>query len=49
MEYKCINGHDKCKEMLPCKECPYCELKVKKENKWVQFSSSETLISDMKN
>lgn len=24
--YKCVQGHDLCHTMLPCKECPYCEL-----------------------
>lgn len=23
--YRCVQGHDKCAEMYPCKECPYCE------------------------
>lgn len=25
--FKCVNGHDRCKEMTPCQECPYCEIK----------------------
>jgi hypothetical protein len=25
IEYKCVNGHDRCNQMLPCEECPYCE------------------------
>lgn len=25
LEYRCIHGHDKCAEMYPGPECPYCE------------------------
>lgn len=25
MEYKCVNGHDRCNEMYSGPECPYCE------------------------
>lgn len=24
-EYRCVQGHDKCAEMYPGPECPYCE------------------------
>ena len=24
-KYKCINGHDRCAQMLPGPDCPYCE------------------------
>lgn len=24
-KYRCVNGHDKCNEMLPGPECPHCE------------------------
>ena len=23
--YKCVNGHDRCDQMYPNKDCPYCE------------------------
>lgn len=26
-DYKCVKGHDLCHTMMPCKECPYCEIK----------------------
>lgn len=25
LEYRCVHGHDKCAEMYPGPECPYCE------------------------
>ena len=25
MEYRCVQGHDKCAEMYPGPDCPYCE------------------------
>ena len=25
LEYRCVHGHDKCSEMYPGPECPYCE------------------------
>lgn len=24
MNYICVNGHDKCEEMYPSEQCPYC-------------------------
>ena len=24
-EYKCVHGHDRCDQMLPGPDCPYCE------------------------
>ena len=24
-DYRCTGGHDKCMEMLPSPDCPYCE------------------------
>lgn len=25
-EYRCVNGHDRCDQMYPGPDCPYCEL-----------------------
>ena len=25
LEYKCVHGHDRCDQMLPGPDCPYCE------------------------
>jgi hypothetical protein len=32
-EYKCVKGHDRCDQMYPCKECPYCERIPRKKRK----------------
>ena len=29
-DWRCVNGHDRCDQMYPGPECPYCERRVKK-------------------
>jgi DNA-directed RNA polymerase subunit RPC12/RpoP len=32
-DYRCVNGHDRCDQMYPGSNCPYCERIVRKRKK----------------
>lgn len=43
MEYRCVQGHDLCNQMYPCKQCPYCE---RKGDKMKKLSKRDQKICD---